>query len=276
MNCPNISYCQAISNATLCGTFGVSFTGKELDAETGHSYFGARYYAPATLVTWLSVDPTADKYPSISPYAYCAWNPLKLVDPEGREVYINGAQADQAVSQLQTSNMEISRSENGRLSVDLHDKNRSDLTKEERLVYDAIMSSDIKINITAQNTELQDGKHIFRATINGEKNVYECPNGGSNMGSYYNSNSNTATSVGFIDMDVLEANGFDQGVAHEVSEYLIAGQIAIRDCKDVEMALQNRPNPRMMEAHQSAIPETLPKGSIIQFGVKYGRFGRIK
>lgn len=84
-------------------------------------------------------------------------------------MYINGAQADQAVSQLQTSNMEISRSENGRLSVDLHGKNRSDLTKEERLVYDAIMSSDVKINITAQNTELQDGKHIFRATINGEK-----------------------------------------------------------------------------------------------------------
>ncbi len=28
----------------------------------------------------------ADKYPSISPYAYCAWNPLKLVDPEGEEI----------------------------------------------------------------------------------------------------------------------------------------------------------------------------------------------
>ena len=30
----------------------------------------------------------ADKYPSISPYAYCAWNPLKLVDPEGEDVEI--------------------------------------------------------------------------------------------------------------------------------------------------------------------------------------------
>ncbi len=35
---------------------------------------------------WISVDPMADKYPSISPYAYCAWNPVKLVDPDGREV----------------------------------------------------------------------------------------------------------------------------------------------------------------------------------------------
>lgn len=34
---------------------------------------------------WLSVDPMADKYPSISPYAYCNWNPIKLVDPDGNE-----------------------------------------------------------------------------------------------------------------------------------------------------------------------------------------------
>ena len=63
-----------------------TFTGRELDAETGYSYFGARYYAPASLAAWLSVDPMSDKNPSISPYAYCAWNPLKLVDPNGEEV----------------------------------------------------------------------------------------------------------------------------------------------------------------------------------------------
>ena len=32
----------------------------------------------------------ADKYPSISPYAYCAWNPVKLVDPNGRELVLTG------------------------------------------------------------------------------------------------------------------------------------------------------------------------------------------
>ena len=35
---------------------------------------------------WLSVDPLADKYPNLSPYAYCAWNPVKLVDPDGEEL----------------------------------------------------------------------------------------------------------------------------------------------------------------------------------------------
>ena len=67
-----------------------SFTGKEKDSETGYYYFGARYYDPALSGLFISVDPMADKYPSISPYAYCAWNPIKLVDPDGEDtVFIN-------------------------------------------------------------------------------------------------------------------------------------------------------------------------------------------
>ena len=64
-----------------------TFTGKERDEETGYGYFGARYMDHELMTMWLSVDPMADKYPSISPYAYCAWNPVKLVDPDGRDVW---------------------------------------------------------------------------------------------------------------------------------------------------------------------------------------------
>ena len=63
-----------------------SFTGKERDEETGYGYFGARYYNADLLTGWMSVDPMADKYPSISPYNYCAWNPVKLVDSDGRKI----------------------------------------------------------------------------------------------------------------------------------------------------------------------------------------------
>ena len=66
-----------------------TFTGKEKDAETGFSYFGARYYDPALSSLFISVDPMADKYPNISPYAYCMWNPVKLVDPDGNETIEN-------------------------------------------------------------------------------------------------------------------------------------------------------------------------------------------
>ena len=59
-----------------------TFSAKEKDTETGYSYFGARYYS-SDLSIWLSVDPMSEKYPSLSPYVYCADNPIKLVDPNG-------------------------------------------------------------------------------------------------------------------------------------------------------------------------------------------------
>ena len=48
------------------------FNGKELDEETGWYYYGARYYDPRISV-WLSVDPLAEKYPTLSPYIYTAY-----------------------------------------------------------------------------------------------------------------------------------------------------------------------------------------------------------
>ncbi len=59
------------------------FTGKERDGETGYDYFGARYFWSA-FGHWLSVDPLSDRTPGISSYAYCGWNPVNRIDPDGR------------------------------------------------------------------------------------------------------------------------------------------------------------------------------------------------
>ena len=64
-----------------------TFSAKEKDSETGLSYFGSRYYN-SDLSIWLSVDPMSDKYPLLSPYVYCADNPVRLVDPNGEDVWI--------------------------------------------------------------------------------------------------------------------------------------------------------------------------------------------
>ena len=74
------------SISTYTDSSTVSFTGKETDCETGFSYFGARYYDPTLMTSFLSIDRYTDKYPSLSPYHYCAWNPIKLTDPSGDSV----------------------------------------------------------------------------------------------------------------------------------------------------------------------------------------------
>ncbi|MBO5132165.1 MAG: RHS repeat-associated core domain-containing protein [Paludibacteraceae bacterium] len=63
------------------------FNGKELDEETGLYYYGARYLNPTSAV-WMSVDPLFEKYVGMSPYNYCAGNPVMMVDPDGRETFI--------------------------------------------------------------------------------------------------------------------------------------------------------------------------------------------
>jgi hypothetical protein len=37
---------------------------------------------------WLSIDPLAAKYSQVSPYVYCINNPIKFVDPDGRDIIV--------------------------------------------------------------------------------------------------------------------------------------------------------------------------------------------
>ncbi|KPI41931.1 Mono(ADP-ribosyl)transferase SpvB [Cyphellophora attinorum] len=57
------------------------FTDKELDAENGLHFFGARYYA-AWLGRWTAADPVVG---ARTRYDYAADNPIRLVDPDGRQ-----------------------------------------------------------------------------------------------------------------------------------------------------------------------------------------------
>ncbi len=48
---------------------------------------GARGMYPA-LMRFTTPDPLAEKYYSVSPYAYCGDNPVNLIDPDGRETRV--------------------------------------------------------------------------------------------------------------------------------------------------------------------------------------------
>ena len=56
---------------------------------TGAPYldFGARMYSPSNMC-WMTMDPLAEKYYHISPYAYCAGNPVNLAVPDGMDYWI--------------------------------------------------------------------------------------------------------------------------------------------------------------------------------------------
>ena len=64
------------------------FNGKQFDEETGLYYYGARYMNPVTSL-WYGVDPLAEKYLNIGSYVYCAENPVKLIDTDGREIFLS-------------------------------------------------------------------------------------------------------------------------------------------------------------------------------------------
>ncbi len=45
--------------------------------------FACLIYYTSVHAIWLSPDLLADKYPYISPYAYCNWSPIGNIDPDG-------------------------------------------------------------------------------------------------------------------------------------------------------------------------------------------------
>ena len=81
------------------------YNGKEWQEELNLNVyaFGFRDYDPA-LGRWNVVDPHAENYYNISPYAYVANNPLRYIDPDGRDIVIptslKGSERRQIMRQL--------------------------------------------------------------------------------------------------------------------------------------------------------------------------------
>ena len=198
------------------------FSAKEKDEETSYSYFGARYLA-SDFSFWLSVDPMADKYPNISPYAYCAWNPVMLVDPDGRDLVITGEASDKAVNQLQNkTNLKLTRNaETGKLSYEGEAKTRAD-----KRLAKIIDDKKITTNIIAKNTN--------QVNENAQTNEY----GGAYMGNEVKKDENgNITSVyanQFVNPDVIgywdkkTESEIGTGMLHEVVEAYAGGEIALK------------------------------------------------
>src|SRR5690554_1236825 len=77
--------------AGSANSYDYGFNGMLKDDEVkgeGNSYdFGARMYDPRVM-RWLSLDPAARDYPSMSDYSAMGNNPILYIDPDGERIYI--------------------------------------------------------------------------------------------------------------------------------------------------------------------------------------------
>ena len=64
------------------------YNGKEFDRIHGLDWYdyGARHMSP-DIGRFISIDPMAEKYYNLSPYAYCGNNPVNAIDPKGRDYW---------------------------------------------------------------------------------------------------------------------------------------------------------------------------------------------
>jgi len=194
------------------------FSGKEKDEETSYSYFGARYYMSDVSV-WLSVDPMRDKYPNMSPYNYCALNPIRISDPDGRDIVITGESSDKTVEQMQTKNLKINRdSKSGLISYD-----GKPVTNKEKLLANTINRKDITINITAsKKNTTSTGENFEGGSYMGNKCKYDKDGKVTHVDAFQEINPDKLSNM---DSKVNLPGNF---VTHEIGEALECASIAFK------------------------------------------------
>ena len=79
----------ANSQHAQMGTNRWRYAGKEEFPELNLLDFGARLYDPFT-ARWTASDPMATKYSRVSPFGYCAGNPIGILDDSGLDLVIAG------------------------------------------------------------------------------------------------------------------------------------------------------------------------------------------
>ena len=219
-----------------------SFTGKERDEETGYSYFGARYYDSDLSGLFLSIDPMADKYPSISPYAYCAWNPVRLVDPNGDTLQLIGTEEckQKALQQMQykSNNLRFTYDDRGIVTYEGNAQ-----TKSEKYMEEILNSSDVSVLLDVQKNNNNPKGYISK--------------GGAFYGNRLNESEDAVTT--FQAINIITSEKYDKMckkpgnmIWHEISESYEGGKISLATHKSASPAIIGLYNSVYETAHLKA------------------------
>ena len=210
--------------------------------------FNSRYYTPE-IVIWLSVDPMSDKYPSLSPYAYCALNPVILIDPDGREMtLVITGEAEAAKNNLQQSTtMKLDRDE----KTGVVTTKDSPKTKNDERLFEVLRDPDHTAILDASSSN----EVIHEGQIYGSY-------GGAFMGSDFTEENGvtkgTATNavnpskLRMIDL-VFGRGHRGQSMLHEATEGYEAAKISASEKVKAGPAIQGITNPVYNRAHNAAV-----------------------
>lgn len=99
------------------------YSSKELERENGLDWydFSARMYDPMLPLT-TTQDPLAEKYYSISPYAWCAGNPIRFVDPSGMDILNGDGDVDVLRREVEKNRNLLSNKKNKKEQKDIKNK----------------------------------------------------------------------------------------------------------------------------------------------------------
>ncbi len=114
--------------------------------------------------TWISVDPKADKYPSLSPYNYVGNNPMNAIDPDGRYILPLNAGAKQIMTQSKQQYGDL-------LDIRINDRNGNYFTGANFGSISALRARVTEMKLDMSNSEINDAWALYSG-LNSNK-VYE-------------------------------------------------------------------------------------------------------
>ena len=142
-----------------------TYTGKKEETMHGLGWYdyGKRFYDPNYRLSFVSVDPLCEKYYSISPYAYCANNPINAIDLNGDSIWYT---IDKDVVTMHVTGKIIDSSSDG-INVN---RAASDIASGISDVFSGVfkfegqtytLQTDVQLDVVSSMDDVMDSDHLF-------------------------------------------------------------------------------------------------------------------
>ena len=151
--------------------------GKELDRSYGLDFydFEARAFDPV-LMRFTRTDPMAEKYPGISPYAFCMNNPVRYTDPTGKWIVGTDGRPvvySKEIGWSRNASNDVKRVGNALLKTENGQKRLN-----------AMFYHDEKISISLSSDIISEGNNSYRLGDDKKTNIKQSSDGNITVGEH--------------------------------------------------------------------------------------------